>query len=398
MRIAILDYLVIPTNAIGNCNRQIMASLCDEHEFVVFSVQFDNPNPEKIKYVRIPVPRKPLFLLFIAYHFVAPIVFWLYKLRHRVTFDLVQGIESKSLHNDLIYSHFCHRAYLRDHWAASGAKGLGGAARWLNQALQAFLEPIVYRRAKHVVVPSRGLSVELKEFFGQEVLDKTTVISNPVNVSRMTPEPTFDPMSIRQPLGMADDDLVLVFVALGHFERKGLPILLDALEQVGDTRVKLLVVGGNESALSPYRTRVAAQGLENQVHFVGMQKDVRPYLWASDVFAFPSSYEIFPLVSLEAAAAGLPLLVGKLYGVEEFLVDGVNGWCVERTPEALAERIRYALLHRDVLRQMGQRVHEDVRAYDAEHFVENWRQFYANWNSLAEQSSWETYPAMASSH
>ena len=69
--------------------------------------------------------------------------------------------------------------------------------------------------------------------------------------------------------------------------------------------------------------------LGNRVKFVGMQSDVRPYLWSSDVFVFPSLYETFSLVTYEAAASGLPIVVSQLYGVEDLLVDGDNGFLIE---------------------------------------------------------------------
>lgn len=381
MRIAIFDYVVIPNNAIGNCDRRIMAGLCDEHEFTVFAIQFDNPRPDKIRFVRVPVPRKPLFLMFILFHLVAPVIFLFHKLKNRVSFDIVQGIESKSLFVSLVYAHFCHRAYLRDHFAATRPPGVRGFARMINHTLHSWLEPLVYRSARQIVVPSQGLSRELITTYGEALREKITVISNPVDVERMKRPADFDVQSIRSQFGFAPDDFVMIFIALGHFERKGLPLLLDAMQQVADPRVKLLVIGGTPGLIKTYQDKAAAMGLANQSGFAGMQKDVRPYLWASDVFAFPSSYEIFPLVSLEAAAAGVPLLTSPLYGVEELLVDGVNGWRVERNAAALAEKMRHAIDHRDVLQEMGQKAAESAKKYDNAHFVENWRTFYAGWGA-----------------
>ncbi|HRL14465.1 MAG TPA: hypothetical protein PKX07_21465, partial [Aggregatilineales bacterium] len=74
MRIAILDYQVVPTNAIGNCDRTILNGLADEHEFVVFALEFDNPRPDRIKFVKIPAVRKPLAALFVTYHLTAPLI------------------------------------------------------------------------------------------------------------------------------------------------------------------------------------------------------------------------------------------------------------------------------------------------------------------------------------
>jgi len=49
--------------------------------------------------------------------------------------------------------------------------------------------------------------------------------------------------------GLSPDDLVVAFVALGHFERKGLPQLLDGLARLDVPKLKLLVVGGRDELI-----------------------------------------------------------------------------------------------------------------------------------------------------
>jgi len=100
---------------------------------------------------------------------------------------------------------------------------------------------------------------------------------------------------------------VLVFVALGHYERKGLPLLFEALRALNDSRLKMVVVGGSQNGIAAYRERANKGGLNGNVKFLQTQKDIRPYLWAADALTLPSHYEVFPLAVLEAAAAGLPL-------------------------------------------------------------------------------------------
>lgn len=377
MRIALFDYLVVPTNAVGNCDRTILEGLADEHEFTVFAIEFDNPRPDRIKFVRIPAPKHPLFLMYGVYFIIAPIILFFYRLRTGIKFDVVQSIESIMPAANILYSHFCHRAYLRDHWMATRPSGARRIARWLNHQLFALMEPVVYRRAQQVVVPSRGLARELSAIYtGILPQSGVQVIANPVNINRMRPDANFDRATFRRELGFAPGDLVLVFAALGHFERKGLPLLLEALAKSERPNVKLIVVGGSEAMIAEYKDRAAGLGVGDRIAFVGLQRDVRPYMWAADVFAFPSSYEVFPLVSLEAAAAGLPLLSSKLHGVEEFLVEGVNGWCIERDAGAITAKLREIADAPDKLRVMGQAAAASVRMYSTEAFATAWSQFY----------------------
>ena len=180
-------------------------------------------------------------------------------------------------------------------------------------------------------MPSYGIQRELTEEY-PVTADKITVLANPVDIAKMQRPADFDRAGKRSELGYSETDVVLSFVALGHYERKGLPLIMQALLELKDKAppLKLLVVGGEQDLIRSYRKKAAAMGLsDNQAKFVGMQQDVRPFLWAADAFVLPSGYEVFSLAVLEAAAAGLPLIVTMINGVEEFVRDDVNGIVVE---------------------------------------------------------------------
>ena len=100
------------------------------------------------------------------------------------------------------------------------------------------MEPWVYRHVKRIIVASEGLARELKEEYPY-CADKITIVSNPVELDRMQRPADFDRAAFRKQYGLNDDDVVLAFVALGHFERKGLPQLLDAFQQVNIPKLKL---------------------------------------------------------------------------------------------------------------------------------------------------------------
>jgi glycosyltransferase involved in cell wall biosynthesis len=376
LRIAVFDFKITHNNPIGSCHLAMLRALAAEHDFTVFAVEFENPCPEKIQFVRVPSPKRPLALLFVVYHFMAPLCYLLYRLSGGAKFDLVQALESNLSFGDLLYSHFCHRMYLRDHWSKSGAKGLRGWFRWLDHKLHAWMESFTYPRAKQVVVPSRGLARELRAEFPY-IENKLTVLPNPISLQRLQMPDEFDRSAFRRNLGIEDQDLVALFVALGQFERKGLPLLLQALGTAGMERVKLIVVGGEADLIARYVGQAARDQLGDRVKFVGMQSDVRPYLWSSDVFAFPSLYETFSLVTYEAAASGLPIVVSQLYGVEDLLQDGDNGFLIETTVAGVREGLQRVLaLSPADRRAMGQRARMAASGCSEENFVEAWRAFY----------------------
>jgi glycosyltransferase involved in cell wall biosynthesis len=376
VRIAIFDYKVVRTNPSGGCHLTLVEGLRNEHEFTVFAAEFDNPDPARIRWVRIPVPTRPLVALFVLFHLVAPVVYVLHRIAHRARFDLVQHVEDNLAFGDVAYVHFCHRHFLDNVWAGIGARGVRGALRWLDHRLHAALEPPVYRRARAFVVPSAGLRSELSEEFPW-TSERTVLIANPIDVDRFSKPPDFDRVASRDELGFAGDDVVLAFTALGQFERKGLPAILTALAEL-PKRVRLLVVGGRPDLLRAYRRSATVLGVEDRVVFTGMVSDPRRYLWSADAFVFPSFYEVFSLSAHEAAASGLPAIVTRLHGVTDVFEDGRSAIFVEPDAESVGAGVRRFLGMTDLERSaMSGRARDSVHDFSPEVFVDRWRAFYA---------------------
>jgi len=169
MRIAVFEYKIIRSSPIGSCFLRMLEGLSREHEFTVFAAEFENPCPSRIRFVRVPTPTRPLALLFLSYHFLAWLCYVAYCASRRSWCDLVIMVECNLSQGEVSYAHFCHRAYLRHHWRQAKARGLHGALRWLDHWLRARLEPWMYRRVKHIVVPSEGLARELaREYPGRK--------------------------------------------------------------------------------------------------------------------------------------------------------------------------------------------------------------------------------------
>ncbi len=377
MRIAIFDYKTIAGNPAGGCHLAMLRALAREHEFTVFSTRFENPDPARIRWVRVPVPTRPLALLFLCFHLLAPLLYLWTKLRTGTRFDLVQSVESNLSFGELVYAHFSHTTFLREH--PSSRRGLRAQLRWLDNRLHASVERFRYPAAAQLVAPSSGLADELKRDFPVQPA-RVQVIPNPIAVERMRRPAGFDRARFRTELGFDPDDLVLIFAALGHFERKGLPILLEALHTCGLPEIKLVVVGGEADLIAATQAEPAAARLGGRVRFAGMQADIRPYLWAADAFILPSAYETFSLVAYEAAAAGLPLLATPLNGVCDLLRDGETGFLLRRDPDAVASTLRaFACMVPSARQRMGERARLAVQGFSEQRFVEAWRALYARW-------------------
>lgn len=369
--IAIFDLCVTNNSPSGQDILGMLQGLYQEYDFTVLSDAFDNPASDRINWVKVPLPAKPIFLRFMAFQWLAPQYYQRY-LSQKGKPWLILSTEGEYVNCDICWAHFCHSAYLKHHWFLNKSKGLRRVARSINHRFNANREAKAFEKAKVIVVPSKGLGDEVKQTY-PAFCDKIVEIPNPIEIERFTRPEGFDSQPIRHRYGFGKGDIVMVFVALGDFSRKGLDLLLEALSKLKQPTAKLLVVGGSLSEVKEYEQIRDKLGLSNLVAFAGFQKDVRPYLWSSDLFVFPSAYETFSRIVFEASASGLPFVATKVHGVVDLLEDGINGWLVERNLESINRVLEQALKNKETLAKMGKTAKNMVQDYDVDSCVNRWR-------------------------
>jgi UDP-glucose:(heptosyl)LPS alpha-1,3-glucosyltransferase len=146
----------------------------------------------------------------------------------------------------------------------------------------------------------------------------------------------------RRNLGLPDDAVVLLLVA-NELSRKGLAVLLDAVAELSDERVHVLLVG--RASPAPYRRRVQRLKLTDRFHYAGSTDRMSAIHGAADLFVLPTRYEAFCLAVVEALASGLPVITTDVPGAHDLVLDGVNGR-LQRDP---ADHTELAALLREAL-------------------------------------------------
>ncbi|MCI0557572.1 MAG: glycosyltransferase family 4 protein, partial [Nitrososphaera sp.] len=120
--------------------------------------------------------------------------------------------------------------------------------------------------------------------------------------------------------------------------------------------------------------------VEDRVTFAGVVSGPAKYdlFVSSDIFVFPSyfAYEGHAVSSVEALAAGLPIVCTDHGALNESVQDGWNGYFIPRSnPEAIALRLNQLLKDEDLRQTMGERsrkLYEEQ--FTLEQFVDNWTQ------------------------
>lgn len=166
---------------------------------------------------------------------------------------------------------------------------------------------------------------------------KVTTIHNGIDLSPYRAKTQSECRSIRKMLGIANDALVVITIAVLR-EQKGIQYLLQAapliIEEVPE--VHFLIVGAGDH-LGPLTRQTASLGVWDRVSFLGQRNDIPDLLSIADLFVLPTLTEALPTVLAEAMAAGIPIVASAVGGVPEMVTDNENGLLVSpRNPTQLA--------------------------------------------------------------
>lgn len=251
----------------------------------------------------------------------------------------------------------------RSLWGDGWRVGLRLAYKRLLHEVLAAMERRAYRRVRETGRPflmpvSNAVAESLRTYHGLPAT-AMKVVPNPVEFERFHPghEPELWE-EIRGATGWGENAFVCLFAGLDWF-RKGLNTVVEALAQLPE-RVKLVVVGSSD--LTTFEAMASRLGVRERIHFAGWRKDIERFYRLSNVFVYPSRYETFAIVCVEALASGLPVLVGPFDAAHEWLEEGVNGFTVANV-DAVVARLTQFVEDPDLLGQMSSNARPSVERF-----------------------------------
>jgi glycosyltransferase involved in cell wall biosynthesis len=161
---------------------------------------------------------------------------------------------------------------------------------------------------------------------------------------------------------------------------KDYPLMVNVAKEVvmkaGEIRFEL---AGEGPALGDIKALIDKYGLQGHFNLCGFLDDVSPYYQGLDVYVNTSLHEGIPMSVLEAMAYGVPVVVPKVGGLQEFVTDGVDGYLVDsRDPADFRDRI-LALYENETLRErMGHAARQNViQGFSVERMVNAYRDMYS---------------------
>jgi len=318
----------------------------------------------------VPAVTHPKFLAYISFLVSSTIILAALSLFRKRDFDIIHSAGCCcAFSTDVITFHFCEREGLRLEEAniieiphKSVLQKLKALDHRIYRRLAAFVEGLIFARnsPEARIVVSQSMKKEFVRHYG-DAAESIIVIPNGVDLKMFNPANRGSSISIRirQKHGISRSDLVLMFAG-DDWERKGVPYIIEALSLLLRPDVKLLIVGSDDKKL--YGQLAELKGVRERIIFVPHSSNLWEYYAASDVFVFPTIYEPFGLVIVEAMASGLPVIISRVAGAADVIIDGVNGLLLREPSDVgdLAAKIELLLSDAELRKTMGERAREAV--------------------------------------
>jgi 1,2-diacylglycerol 3-alpha-glucosyltransferase len=236
-----------------------------------------------------------------------------------------------------------------------------------QEVIQEFLKNAVHKwlkefmqKCQHIIIPSESMKEILVRDYGLE--ERYTVIPTGTNLE---PYQRADGKTLRKEKGWQDETILISVGRLAP--EKNWATLLHAFAKVYLEHPNLrLVLIGDGPAKESLQTLASELGIAEQVTFTGTIpfEEIPAYLKAADAFSFASVTETQGLVTIEAMAAGLPVVAVDGSGTRDIVEHGKQGYLVENDANALAKGLNQLLSDPGQMKRFSHNALKKAKTFD----------------------------------
>jgi glycosyltransferase involved in cell wall biosynthesis len=294
----------------------LVEMLAARHEVHVFTQHLDHNYPGVIYHLLPQCVRKPSWIDLLCFSvrtwFATRRGFDLVHSHENTWHGLIQTVHVRPVKVGLFYGRKGLRRYVRYLQIATSPR------LWTYLLMERVrLNPTP---GKNVIACSESLRTELERAY-PSLQGKVRLL--PPGVRFPILSTNSEKMKLRDELKLSCDAFVLLFVA-NDYAKKGLAPLLRAVRQL-PSNVVLLVVG-NPAQIPEYSQLVQQLNVAQQVRFIGSVNSVDRYYRVADAHVHPTTEDTFSMVTLEALAYGLPVVVSgpAFCGISASLKDRID--------------------------------------------------------------------------
>lgn len=256
------------------------------------------------------------------------------------------------------------RIYVAAHARELLIDPFSGRSGWFSRKLYG-LRKRIFSRVNGFFPVSRYTANVLRKDGVPE--DKIHIVGNGTDPRHFRPRDTAE---LRREMGAEDKKVIFTICRL--VPRKGIDLVLHALQRLKRERGDLLyLVGGTGADEGRLRALTDELDLNGEVRFLGRVdgKRLPEYYSLADVFVMPAreqppDVEGFGIVFLEASACGVPVIGSRSGGIPDAIQEGETGLIVEEgSVDALTDALRTLLDDPGQARRMGERGRRHVQEH-----------------------------------
>ncbi len=231
---------------------------------------------------------------------------------------------------------------------------------------------VLYRLGELVLSPFTDRIITVSEALKNDLIKnyklnprKIKSIYNGIDTSRFLLPPDKTPG--KNKMGINPNSVTVGTVAR-MAPQKGLSYLIEAVplinQKIRERKIPadvVFIIAGD----GPLRHELAGLaerlGVKEKLIFPGYVEDIRELLACLDIFVVPSITEGLSITTMEAMAAGLPVIASRVGGLPELVKDGETGLLVEpRNPDMLAKAALELLVNPEKCRVLGRKASESA--------------------------------------
>lgn len=232
-------------------------------------------------------------------------------------------------------------------WAFT--EGVAQPSRTMYQLLERLLEPLAHQI---ICVSEYDRSMGLR--VGMNAQRLITIHNGMSDI----------PDSLRANVGGGSPVRILMIARFAA--QKDYRTLLKACQPIAGIQLDLVGDGPQLDEMKDVATNL---GMNDRVNFLGFRQDIAQILAQAHIFTLVSNWEGFPLTTLEAMRAGLPVVVSDVGGSAEAVTEGETGYCIPRGDVmTLRNRLSELVADANLRLKMGQAARQ---RYESEFTVEN---------------------------
>ncbi len=322
------------------------------HEVEVFTNKFDK-FPKGVNVHYLPVPFENFNLREAFFTLESTFAVNLHKIFKRYDITLAQA--TRFFTPKVCYQQFTYKAWARMNELND-----------LRHRIVMNIEGRNLKRCKRIIAMSELVKNEIIKWHGIGA-EKIDVVYSGVDTKLFSPKNRRKyRKEIRERFGIGDEP-ILLFVG-SPFRRKGLNYLVESLFSV-DHDYKLIILGKSfeNDNIEKYMKQADSFGAARNIIYPGFSKEVHKYFLAADIFVFPTLYEPFGLVILEAMASGLAVITSSpsYCGAAELIKHNHSGLLLQnpRNPEEIAQKINLLLEKPNLRRKLARNARKKAEKY-----------------------------------